>query len=92
MSKHKYGYDITEDMKKLYGENYEQINNIRVSLAESVLTTGQTMCNLMNIIENPIPVGQRELDKWIEDKDVFLKTVEKQCDLIESFVKDYHIK
>ncbi|HCL4455173.1 TPA: hypothetical protein N2D10_003200 [Clostridium botulinum] len=92
MSKHKYGYDITEDMKELYGESYEQINNIRVSLAESVLTTSQTMCDLMNIIQNPIPIRQQELDKWIEDKNVFLKTVEKQCDLIASFVKEYHIK
>ncbi|MBN3376242.1 hypothetical protein CF087_20615 [Clostridium botulinum] len=92
MSKHKYGYDITKDMKELYGEDYEQINNIRVSLAESVLNTSQAMCNVMNIIQNPIPVKQQELDKWIKDKDVFLKTVEKQCDLIASFVKDYHIK
>lgn len=92
MSKYKYGYDITEDMKKLYGEDYERINNIRVSLAESVLTTGQTMCNLMNIIENPIPVEQQELDKWIEDKDVFLTNIKRQCDLIASFVKDYHVK
>jgi len=92
MSKHEYGYDIEKDMKELYGKDYDLINNIRVSLAESVLTTGQTMCNLMNIIENPIPVEQQELDKWIEDKDVFLKTVESQCDLIASFVKDYHIK
>ncbi|MBD5589354.1 hypothetical protein [Clostridium botulinum] len=92
MGKHKYGYDITEDMRELYGENYKQINNIRVSLAESVLTTSQTMCDLMNIIQNPIPVKQQELNKWIKDKDVFLKNVEKQCDLIASFVKDYHIK
>lgn len=92
MSKHEYGYDITEDMRELYGESYEQINNIRVSLAESVLTTSQTMCDLMNIIQNPIPVGQQELDKWIKDKNTFLKNVEKQCDLIASFVKDYHVK
>ncbi|EKS4345116.1 hypothetical protein QB607_003120 [Clostridium botulinum] len=92
MSKHKYGYDITEDMKKLYGEDYERINNIRVSLAESVLTTGQTMCDLMNIIQNPIPIREQELDKWIEDKDVFLINIKRQCDLIASFVKEYHIK
>ncbi|QDY27041.1 hypothetical protein [Clostridium botulinum] len=92
MGKHKYGYDITEDMRELYGKDYEQINNIRVSLAESVLTTGQTMCNLMNIIQNPIPIRQQELDKWIEDKDVFLTNINRQCDLIASFVKEYHIK
>lgn len=92
MNKHEYGYDITEDMRELYGENYEQINNIRISLAESVLTTSQTMCDLMNIIQKPIPVGKEELDKWVKDKDTFLKTVEKQCDLIASFVKDYHVK
>lgn len=92
MNKHKYGYDITEDIRELYGENYEQINNIRISLAESVLTTGKTICNLINIIQNPIPIKQEELDKWVKDKDDFLKNIDKQCDLIESFAKNFHVK
>lgn len=96
---YQYGLDVIEDIRHLYGENYEEINKLRYKLFKSLDGNIHAVQMLRCIIQNPVPITKQQFKEWIEIKNNILK--ENQYDLtlrtihtlrsIEDFVYDYHI-
>lgn len=95
---YKYGFNLEEDLKQLYGDNYEYINDKRIKLFKKLEDTEPLKIQqLKRIIQNPIPITNAELKEWKNIKNEILKkysikyTTIEILNSIEAFVIKYHI-
>ncbi|EKS4345016.1 TPA: hypothetical protein PTV74_003140 [Clostridium botulinum] len=96
-NKHEFRFDLEDDFKELYGENYEKINEIRRSLFLSLENEQFEIRMLRNIIQNPLSVSKKEFKEWNKTKDSLLTkfninpiTITK-IEFIGGFIKKYHL-
>lgn len=96
MDNYLYGLNYEDDIEKLYGDNYREINRIRLSLFDNFVCNNIEVRRLRNIIQNPIPITNEQLAEWICDKNNLnnhLSSYDKEIlREIEWFVCKYHIK
>lgn len=98
MSEHKYGYNYFDDLKQLYGEDYEEIDNKRYELFSKLENETYEIKLLRNIIQNPVPTVREELIEWVNLREKIIKQYNikketiKVLKQIECFVNHYHVK
>lgn len=96
--KYKYGYNLENDLKELYDEDYENINELRKVLFSNLENERFEIKMLRNIIQNPVPVSEDEFAIWLiqklnlYDKYNISFTTITNIEFIERFVKKYHMK
>lgn len=96
---YEYGFDLYEDIKQLYGENYEEINSKRYKLLEGLNNDILEIKLLRNIIQNPVPITREQFNEWVKTKNKIIN--EYQYDLtlrtihtlknIEDFAYVHHV-
>ena len=95
---HIYGIDQNEDLKALYGENYEECDFFRKILWTFLGNFDIDIRRLNYIIQNPIPITINEYEEWGLFKN---KVCESSCTHtcasnalieIDRFVVKYHLK
>lgn len=99
MEDHKYGFDYEEDIRNLYGVNYELLNNKRIQLFESFTPNVPEVKALRSIIQNPMPITKERWQEWCDVKDNLIKMCgcylseydKNTLNEITSFVYVYHV-
>ena len=97
MEDHKYGFNYEEDIRNLYGVNYELLNNKRIQLFESFTPNVPEVKALRSI--NPMPITKERWQEWCDVKDNLIKMCgyylseydKNTLNEITSFVYVYHV-
>lgn len=85
-------YNLDEDKKELFGENYKEIDKERICLFEEVEGYYFQVRGSNSIIQNPVPIKEEELEEWKARNEEFIKEYKETLRKIEDFVRKNHIK
>lgn len=95
---YQYGIDLESDIKKLYGDNYLELNEKRSALFYKIISYDNFLWRLRSMIQNPVPITTVDFDEWIREKsELMLKgavfgEVADLIEEVEEFIKKYHLE
>lgn len=100
MKEYTYGFNYEEDIRNLYGVDYELLNNKRIQLFESFTPNVPEAKALRSIIQNPMPITKERWEEWCNIKDNLIKKCgyylsehdKNILNEIKNFVYVYHLK
>ena len=91
MTKYKYGYNLDEDIKNLYGSNHESKNSKRLDLFNDYVMLLKRLESLKAIIQNPVPISKASYDDWNFMQELMTNELNGLLGDIGLFVKDNHM-
>lgn len=89
---HKYGYNLENDKKELYGKNYNEINNEREKILSDLSWLASDMRSSINILQNPVPIESGWIDEWVEIHEKKIEVLKENLKKAEDFARKYHVK
>lgn len=92
MDECKYGYDLENDIKNLYGNAFKSKEDERFSLWHDYGLILQRLDRLDCIIQNPVPLSKKDYFEWLSTVKETKNDLDNLFTKISVFVAENHIK